>query len=220
MVAKGKSDAVAAIGNVDPDDGHERCWAGLSDSGPEPALGTREDARLRPVTGDPGEMAPGYCLRLRSRSCRSPPDRGLHAHRHRGHEERGVKLIDSLCERYRAPNQFRDLAIQVSRHHLTCHRIKEMRAETILKKLESLDAFRRPERFNQFLICCEADARGRTGFEDRKYTQADYFKNALNAANGINTESINKLGLKGKAMAEAIRKERLSAIGELLAHTE
>ena len=53
---------------------------------------------------------------------------------HRGHEERGVKLIESLCERYRAPNQFRDLAIQVSRHHLTCHRIKEMRAETILKK--------------------------------------------------------------------------------------
>ncbi|MCK5498440.1 MAG: multifunctional CCA addition/repair protein, partial [Gammaproteobacteria bacterium] len=139
---------------------------------------------------------------------------------HRGHEERGVKLIESLCERYRAPNQFRDLAIQVSRHHLTCHRIKEMRAETILKKLESLDAFRRPERFNQFLICCEADARGRTGFEDRKYPQADYFKNALNAANGINTESLNKLGLKGKAMAEAIRKERLSAIGELLARTE
>jgi len=131
---------------------------------------------------------------------------------HHGHEERGVKLVETLCERFRAPNQFRDLAVQVSRHHLTCHRIKEMRAETILKKLESLDAFRRPERFNQFLICCEADARGRTGFENRTYPQADYFKNALNAANGINTESLNKLGLKGKAMAEAIRIERLSAI--------
>ncbi|MEE9160267.1 MAG: multifunctional CCA addition/repair protein [Gammaproteobacteria bacterium] len=131
---------------------------------------------------------------------------------HHGHEERGVKIVETLCERYRAPNQFRDLAVQVSRHHLTCHRIKEMRAETILKKLESLDAFRRPERFNQFLICCEADARGRTGFENRTYPQADYFKNTLNAANGINTESLNKLGLKGKAMAKAIRIERLSAI--------
>lgn len=136
---------------------------------------------------------------------------------HHGHEERGVKLIESLCKRYRAPNQFRDLAIQVSRHHLTCHRIEEMRAETILKKLESMDAFRRAERFNQFLICCEADARGRTGFEDRSYPQADYFKNILNAADDINTELLKQKGFEGKAMANAIRTERLNAIGKLMA---
>jgi len=136
---------------------------------------------------------------------------------HRGHEERGVKLIEKLCARYRAPNQYRDLAIQVSRHHLTCHRIEEMRIDTILKKLESMDAFRRPERFDQFLICCEADARGRTGFEDRAYPQAGYFKKALDAANSINTESLNQQGLKGKTMADAIRKERLNSISEALA---
>lgn len=136
---------------------------------------------------------------------------------HHGHEERGVKLIETLCKRYRAPNQFRDLAIQVSRHHLTCHRIEEMRAETILKKLESMDAFRRAERFNQFLICCEADARGRTGFEDRSYPQADYFKNILNAADDINTELLKQKGFEGKAMANAIRTERLNAIGKLMA---
>ena len=136
---------------------------------------------------------------------------------HRGHEERGVKLIEKLCARYRAPNQYRDLAIQVSRHHLTCHRIEEMRIDTILKKLESMDAFRRPERFDQFLICCEADARGRTGFEDCAYPQAGYFKKALDAANSINTESLNQQGLKGKTMADAIRKERLNSISEALA---
>lgn len=136
---------------------------------------------------------------------------------HHGHEERGVKLIETLCKRYRAPNQFRDLAIQVSRHHLTCHRIEEMRAETILKKLESMDAFRRSERFDQFLICCEADARGRTGFEDRSYPQADYFKNILNAADDINTELLKQKGFEGKAMADAIRTERLNAIGKLMA---
>ena len=136
---------------------------------------------------------------------------------HHGHEERGVKLIETLCRRYRAPNQFRALAIQVSRHHLICHRIEEMRAETILKKLESMDAFRRVERFNQFLICCEADARGRTGFEDRNYPQAEYFKNALNAAGDINTELLKQQGFEGKAMADAIRTERLNAIGKLMA---
>ena len=131
---------------------------------------------------------------------------------HHGHEERGVKLIETLCERYRAPNQFRDLAVQVSRHHLTCHRIEEMHAETILKKLESMDAFRKPDRFEKFLICCEADARGRTGFEDRAYPQADYFQKLLEAANAIDTDSINQQGLNGKAMAESIKNERIKLI--------
>jgi tRNA nucleotidyltransferase (CCA-adding enzyme) len=136
---------------------------------------------------------------------------------HRGHEERGVKLIELLCKRYRAPNQYRELAIQVSRHHLSCHRIREMRAETILKKLESLDAFRRPERFEKFLICCEADARGRTGFEDRAYPQADYFKKSLDAANKVNTEILNQQGLEGKTMADAIRNERINLISITMA---
>ncbi len=135
---------------------------------------------------------------------------------HHGHEERGVKLIKALCKRYRAPKQYQELAIQVSRHHFSCHRIEEMRAETILKKLESMDAFRRPERFEKFLICCEADARGRTGFEDRAYPQADYFKQALDAANEVDNESLRQQGLEGKAMAEAIKIERINLISETL----
>jgi tRNA nucleotidyltransferase (CCA-adding enzyme) len=135
---------------------------------------------------------------------------------HHGHEERGVKLIKELCKRYRAPKQYEELAVQVSRHHFSCHRIEEMRAETILKKLESMDAFRRPERFEKFLICCEADARGRTGFEDRAYPQADYFQQALDAANEVDTESLRQQGLEGKAMAEAIRVERINLINETL----
>ncbi|RKZ46716.1 MAG: multifunctional CCA addition/repair protein [Gammaproteobacteria bacterium] len=133
---------------------------------------------------------------------------------HHGHEERGVKLIQALCKRYRAPKQYQELAIQVSRHHFTCHRIEEMRAETILKKLESMDAFRRPERFRKFLICCEADARGRTGFEDRAYPQADYFQQALDAANEVDTESLRQQGLEGRAMAEAIKIERINLISD------
>ena len=135
---------------------------------------------------------------------------------HHGHEERGIKLIEALCKRYRTPNQFRELAIQVSRHHLSCHRIEEMRSKTILEKLGSMDAFRRPERFEKFLICCEADARGRTGFEDRAYPQADIFRKALNAANKINTENIKQQGLEGKAIAEAIRNERINLISVAL----
>ncbi len=135
---------------------------------------------------------------------------------HHGHEERGVKLIEALCKRYRAPKQYKELASQVSRYHLSCHRIEEMHSETILKKLESMDAFRRPERFKKFLLCCEADARGRASFEDRAYPQADYFKKYLDAANEIDTKSFREEGLEGKEMAEAIRNERISLINAVL----
>lgn len=131
---------------------------------------------------------------------------------HHGHEERGVALIEALCRRYRAPNQYRELAMQVSRHHLSCHRLEEMRAQTILKKMESMDAFRRPERFKKFLICCAADARGRIGFENRAYPQADYFQEYLDAANRVNTKCLKQQGFTGKAMAVAIRNERIKLI--------
>jgi tRNA nucleotidyltransferase (CCA-adding enzyme) len=135
---------------------------------------------------------------------------------HRGHEERSVKLIHILCDRYRIPGRYRELAVIVARHHLDCHRIKEMRADTILRKLEAMDAFRRPERFEQFLLACEADIRGRKGFENRPYPQAQYLQAAMAAADNIDTSIIQKENLSGKKIAEAIRKLRTSAIEDAI----
>ncbi len=135
---------------------------------------------------------------------------------HHGHEARGVKIIDKLCKRYRIPNKYHELASSVSRFHLDCHRIQEMKPETILKKLEQLDAFRRPERFEQFLIACEADARGRASFEDRDYPQAEYFMNALKAANEIDTKSLQEQGFEGKALGKEIKKQRIKNIKQII----
>ena len=135
---------------------------------------------------------------------------------HHGHEERSVGLIEKLCDRFRVPLRYRDLAVIVARHHLHCHRIMEMRADTILKKLEAIDAFRRPERFQQFLLACEADIRGREGLEDRPYPQAQYFADALTAALNINTSEMNKQELSGKEIGDLIRKLRTEAINKLI----
>jgi tRNA nucleotidyltransferase (CCA-adding enzyme) len=131
---------------------------------------------------------------------------------HRGHEERSVGLINLLCDRHRIPKRFRELAIIVARHHLDCHRITEMRPETILKKLEKMDAFRRPERFAQFLLACEADIRGRKGLEDRDYPQAEYLERALSAASAVDTGALQKEALSGSDVAKALRKLRTKAI--------
>src|SRR5690606_18897031 len=69
---------------------------------------------------------------------------------HHDHDRRGAKLVEALCQRYRAPNRFRELAVMVARYHLDCHRIGEMRPDTILGRLEALDALRRPERIEGF----------------------------------------------------------------------
>ena len=136
--------------------------------------------------------------------------------KHVGHEKCGVRLVEGLCRRYRIPNSFRELAILVTRYHLDAYRVCEMRPDTLIEKLEALDAFRRPERFGQFLLACEADARGRTGFEDKDYPQAGYFRNAMQAAAGINIQSLVARGLQGEAMATAVRTLRITALKELM----
>ncbi len=136
---------------------------------------------------------------------------------HHGHAARGVKIINKLCERYRIPNKYKELASCVSKYHLDCHRIQEMKPATVLKKLEQLDAFRRPERFHQFLIACKADARGRASFEDCEYLQAEYFMSAFNAANEVETKALQEQGIEGKALGEEIKKQRIQNIKSLIA---
>jgi len=132
--------------------------------------------------------------------------------KHHGHEERGVALINNLCDRLRIPNRYRDLAVLVSRYHLDCHRINEMKATTVLRKLEGLDAFRRPERFDRFLLACEADARGRKGKELEDYPQAGLFRKYLDACLALDTNSTDFLDLEGPQIAERIRMQRTEAI--------
>lgn len=130
---------------------------------------------------------------------------------HAGHEQRGVKLIRGLTKRLPVPNSCRDLGILAAEYHTHCHRAYELRADTILRVLESTDAFRRPGRFEQFLLTCEADARGRKGLEARDYAQADLFRGALVAALGVDTAGIAAIN-QGSKIPKAIRSARLTAV--------
>ena len=130
---------------------------------------------------------------------------------HPGHEIRGCKLIRKLSERLPVPKTSRDLALITAEFHTHCHRAHELRAKTILKLLEKTDAFRRPQRFEQFLLTCEADARGRTGFENRDYPQADFLRAAFAAASSVDAAKIAKETQDSK-IRTAIGKARLLAI--------
>jgi tRNA nucleotidyltransferase (CCA-adding enzyme) len=138
-----------------------------------------------------------------------------HWPRHIGHEEGGVPLVRELCKRLRAPNDFRDLAVLVARYHLHCHRALELRAGTLLETLESLNVFRRPERLDQFLLACEADFRGRPGYEMKPYPQVERFRAAYAAAAAVDAAGIAAANSQdsGDKIGEKIRQARIKAIG-------
>lgn len=134
---------------------------------------------------------------------------------HTGHEERGVALVLGLCRRLRAPADHRDLAVLTARHHTHCHRADELRPSTLLDTLQALDAFRRPQRFEGFLLACEADSRGRPGYEERPYPQADLFRAAFQAAQAVEVKPLLEKGYAGDKLAEQLRYRRIAAVARI-----
>jgi tRNA nucleotidyltransferase (CCA-adding enzyme) len=132
--------------------------------------------------------------------------------RHTGHEERSVALIETLAERLRVPADYRELASIVARFHGSVHRARELRPGTILELFERADAFRRPERFAQALLACEADARGRTGFEQREYPQRTYLTAVRAAAAAVRPRAPDLASGDGNRIAAGLRRDRIAAI--------
>jgi tRNA nucleotidyltransferase (CCA-adding enzyme) len=136
--------------------------------------------------------------------------------RHIGHEEAGAQLIERLAARLRIPNEHRELAIMVARHHARVHRVGEQRPGTVLELLEATDAFRRTERFERFLLACEADARGRgPELRARPYPQAAQLRAALAAAASVRLDPAVLERDKGPVIAERMRAARIEAIRSL-----
>ena len=132
--------------------------------------------------------------------------------RHIRHEESGARLVESLAARLRVPTDYRDLAVLAARWHGLAHRAEELRPRTILDLLESCDAFRRPERFHELLVACEADYRGRGGFRDRPYPQAALLRQAQDQAMAVVLTDADREGLTGDKIGELLRRRRLAAL--------
>ena len=136
--------------------------------------------------------------------------------RHIGHEARGEALIRQVNERLRVPVDCAELALLTAREHTNIHASETLNAAAIMRLLERSDAFRRPERFLQMLAACECDASGRLGLEDRPYPQRARLAAALKTAQGVDTRTVSaqalERGLKGPAIADAIRRARVQAL--------
>ncbi|OGV46756.1 MAG: multifunctional CCA tRNA nucleotidyl transferase/2'3'-cyclic phosphodiesterase/2'nucleotidase/phosphatase [Legionellales bacterium RIFCSPHIGHO2_12_FULL_42_9] len=127
-----------------------------------------------------------------------------------GHEQRGIALIESLCERLRIPVDYRELAVLVSCYHLMIHRFHELKPATLVSLLEKTDAFRRPQRFFDLLIACEADAQGCGRTVD--YQQRVLWQKVYETCAKISAQECIAQGYEGKAIKEALHQARVSAV--------
>lgn len=132
--------------------------------------------------------------------------------RHIAHEVRGVRRVRELAQRLKAPRAFAELGELASRFHLDVHRAADLRPATVLRKLLEMDALRRPERFHELLLVCEADARGREGLAERHYDAPAYWQGALAAVRAVAPRALQEQGLEGEAFVQALERAREAAL--------
>ncbi len=143
--------------------------------------------------------------------------------RHLGHEERSVRLLKPLCQRLRVPVDCKELSEVVAREHGHIHRCMDLSPEALVRLLERLDAFRKPQRLTDILLACECDARGRGGnFPHLPYTQATHLQAAFQLACGVDTATLAQeaqaRGKQGPAIAAYIGQARAQAVAQGLPH--
>jgi tRNA nucleotidyltransferase (CCA-adding enzyme) len=140
--------------------------------------------------------------------------------RHIGHEERSARLLKTLAQRLRVPNDCAELADVVAREHGNIHRSASLNAAAIVRLLERCDAFRKPARFAQVLLACQCDAQGRLGLGDAAYPQAARLAQALASAQSVATDLVAaraiSAGASGPKIGQLIQAARAEAIAAAL----
>ena len=137
---------------------------------------------------------------------------------HSGHEARGLPLVKDVCDRLKVPNEHRQLAMVVTEFHLLCHKAFELKPETILKLLKAIGALKSSSRLDDFLTCCEADARGRTGFEDRDYPSSAYLREAREIVIKTDIADLVEAGISGAEIGQQLSLRQTAALAEFKAH--
>ncbi len=143
----------------------------------------------------------------------TPPEEWPH---HPGHEERGRVLAGELCARLRVPNECRDLALICARHHGLAHHAMDLDAAELFALLQEADAFRKPGRFGAFLQVCASDFRGRPGYSDAPYPQAERLRQALDAALSVDAGAVAKAASNPAEIREKVARARTEAIGRAM----
>ena len=135
--------------------------------------------------------------------------------RHIGHELKSTTLLEPLCVRLRVPVDCRDVARLVARFHGDMHKVDQLRPDTKLKILERCDALRRPARFEEVLGACEADYRGRLGWDEKVYAAGAVWRATLAAVQSVDAGAIAQSCADPAQIPARIHEARVRAISSI-----
>lgn len=134
--------------------------------------------------------------------------------RHILHEQRGIQPVTQLCRRLKVPTDYQSLALKVCEYHLLCHQLLNLKPGTIWRLLKNLDVLRKPEVVDWFAQACLCDARGRTGFENKAYPQANILKQIGQTIRELKIEI--PADLKGAEIGEYLTHQRILGVRDIL----
>ncbi|WGL98760.1 multifunctional CCA addition/repair protein [Arsenophonus sp. aPb] len=131
---------------------------------------------------------------------------------HGDHAIKAIPLIEAMCNRLRIPNRMKELAKLVARFHQQIHQINQLPPESMINLFNQLDSWRKPDRVNQLIIACEADARGWMGQEHITYPQAKFVIEAFKTVQQVSSKNLIEQGIKGIAIRDALTQQRIQAL--------
>jgi tRNA nucleotidyltransferase (CCA-adding enzyme) len=131
---------------------------------------------------------------------------------HHGHEKAGLPLVKKLCKRICAPNNYQRLALLTSEYHLHLHRIFELNPTTLMKLFKATRALKSDGLIKNLLLACEADARGRTGFEHIEYPQSQFVLDAVKAVNEVDVQAVIADGFEDAAISQELYERQVARL--------
>lgn len=135
---------------------------------------------------------------------------------HYGHEKLGIEPINQLANRLKIAKLYQEVALLVAEYHSHLHRAFDLRAKTIIKLFNQLDLFRKAERLEYLCLVCQADTRGRLGFAESTYPQADYIKQLFLLAKAVDVQQIIAAGYRNQEIKEQLERQRIKQIEPLV----
>lgn len=117
--------------------------------------------------------------------------------------------IKALNQRFKAPRECQELAVLVAEFADRADDALTLAPADLLEMLQKFDVYRRPHRFEDFLAACEMASYGRG---EQVYPQAEYLRGAAAMAKAVDVQPLVRAGLKGQALGETLKQERLKAL--------
>ena len=133
--------------------------------------------------------------------------------KHLKSHEYELELQSLIKMRFNVPNDHAALAALVCEHHQKMCRLKELGADELLSIIESLDAIRRPERFERFLTVCEAISK--TSSKNLDYSRTNLLSEVLKIVSNIDVKKLLH-NQPDQQAREVVRQYRLQLINKYI----